>query len=458
MQKSDHSDLFLRLREEYPVFEYQHFSVDVTAEGVYMEFVFNLDPGYTFRPAAFIPFRNLPPESLNFAINQPELMNNIAFNIGMIELISYWKASCAPVIKVKPASLTPEQVNWWKNLYYNGMGEFFYMNSLSVDADSFVEIIPEGADHFRTFPVNLSEGVLVPLGGGKDSVVTLELLKQGNRNIMPLIMNPRGATVHTAAAGGFTESNIFTIQRNIDPLLLKLNDQGFLNGHTPFSAMLAFYTLMASLLSGYRHIALSNESSANEATVPGTKINHQYSKSFEFESAFREYYSKFISPGFNYFSFLRPLGELQIARIFSALKPYHNVFRSCNAGSKTDSWCGKCPKCLFASIILSPFAGIRETARMLGHDMLNNPEMQDTFDELCGLAQNKPFECVGTIDEVNNALQMLLQQHRPEELPLLLKRYEGIRGRINPEVNFSSFSTEHFVAPHLLNLLKEALQ
>ncbi|HPF65395.1 hypothetical protein [Lentimicrobium sp.] len=458
MQKSDHSDLYQRLRQEYPVFEYQHYSVEVTPEGVYMEFVFNLGSRYTFRPKAFIPVRNLQPESLDYAINQPGLLNNIAFNIGMIELISYWKATCAPVIKVKPASLTPEQVNWWKKLYFNGMGEFFYMNSLSVDADSFVEIIPEVTDQSGTFPVNLSEGILVPLGGGKDSVVTLEILKKGNRDIMPLIMNPRGATVHSATAGGFDNDDIFSIQRNIDPLLLKLNEQGFLNGHTPFSAMLAFYTLMAALLSGYRHIALSNESSANEATVPGTKINHQYSKSFEFESAFRDYCNKYISPGFNYFSFLRPLGELQIAKIFSGLKQYHEVFRSCNAGSKTDSWCGKCPKCLFTSIILSPFAGIGETARMLGHDMLNDPEMQDTFDELCGIAENKPFECVGTIDEVNNALQMMLQQHRPEELPLLLKKYEAIRGRFNPEVNFSALNSEHCVPPQLLNLLKEALQ
>jgi hypothetical protein len=90
MLKSDHSDLYLRLRKDYPVFEYQHFSVDVTSEGVYMEFVFNLGPGYTFRPSAFIPAGNLRKESLNYAVNQPGLMRNIAFNIGMIELISYW--------------------------------------------------------------------------------------------------------------------------------------------------------------------------------------------------------------------------------------------------------------------------------------------------------------------------------------------------------------------------------
>ena len=214
MQKSDHSDLYQRLRQEYPVFEYQHYSVEVPPEGVYMEFVFNLGSRHTFRPTAFIPVRNLHAESLDYAINQPGLLNNIAFNIGMIELISYWKATCAPVIKVKPASLTPEQVNWWKKLYFNGMGEFFYMNSLSVDADSFVEIIPEVTDQSGTFPVNLSEGILVPLGGGKDSVVTLEILKKGNRDIMPLIMNPRGATVHSATAGGFTNDGIFSIQRD----------------------------------------------------------------------------------------------------------------------------------------------------------------------------------------------------------------------------------------------------
>ena len=162
-------------------------------------------------------------------------------------------------------------------------------------------------------------------------MVSLRLLKDKNT---PLIMNPRGATVGCIEADGRTIDDVIVIQRTIDPLLLKFNSQGYLNGHTPFSAMLAFYTLLAAKLRGVCNIALSNEGSANEATVIGLGVNHQYSKSLEFENDFREYVRQHISPAYNYFSLLRPLSELQIAMLFSRLDEFHEVFRSCNVGSK----------------------------------------------------------------------------------------------------------------------------
>ena len=195
---------------------------------------------------------------------------------------------------------------------------------------------------------------------------------ENDKPVIPLIMNPRGATIDTITAAGLSMDDVLIINRMFDPALLELNNQGFLNGHTPFSAMLAFYTLMCSVITGFRNIALSNESSASESTIPGTKINHQYSKSLEFETDFRNYYTKYITGGINYFSFLRPLSELQIARIFAELTRYHDVFRSCNAGSKTNSWCGKCPKCMFTHILISAFTNIQEADRIIGSPMLND--------------------------------------------------------------------------------------
>ncbi len=456
MLKAANSPLYQKFRNQYPLFVYEDFGVKLTPEGVYFNFEFKLGEEYTFRPSAFIPANRhfKADNSANFT----GLLNNIAFNIGMIELISYWKTACPPTILVKPAALAPEQIKWWKELYFNGMGEFFYVNSIEVTPDSFVEIIAGGSDHFRSLPVELSDDILVPIGGGKDSIVTLELLRRSGKSVTPLIMNPRGATVKTAETAGFAMDQVVTIQRNLDPLILKLNDAGFLNGHTPFSAMLAFYTLATALITGYRYIALSNESSANEATIPGTGINHQYSKSFEFEAAFRDYYSRYISPDFNYFSFLRPLSELQIARIFSSLNEYHAIFRSCNAGSKTDTWCGKCAKCMFAAIIISPFAGLKQTNRMIGSEMFNDPEMRGVFDELCGIAENKPFECVGTIDEVNIALQMLLRDIPENERPLLLRHFEEAKGEKSIPADLRKLNPNHFVEAPFIQLLKEALQ
>ena len=150
-----------------------------------------------------------------------------------------------------------------------------------------------------------------------------------------MIINPRQATLACVQMAGY-ENNFLQINRTIDSTLLDLNAKGYLNGHTPFSAMLAFYSVLLAVLSQKKHIALSNESSANEATVKNMDVNHQYSKSYEFESDFRNYISKYVNTDINYYSFLRPLSELQIAYLFAQLPSYFPVFKSCNVGSKTD--------------------------------------------------------------------------------------------------------------------------
>ena len=254
----------------------------------------------------------------------------------------------------------------------------------------------------------LTEQTLIPVGGGKDSVVTLELLK--NRvPAIPLIINPRGATNECVAAAGFTEEQTAIVKRTLDPTMLKMNAEGYLNGHTPFSALLAFYTILLGFATQSRYIALSNESSANEPTVPDTEINHQYSKSVAFENDFRYYVAKYIDADIQYFSFLRPLNELQIAKLFSRAKDYHKVFKSCNAGSKTDSWCGKCPKCLFTWLALSPFISRKELTGIFGKDLLSDNDLRPILDQLDGSVEVKPFECVGTVGEVRACVNNILQ-------------------------------------------------
>ena len=283
-------------------------------------------------------------------------------------------------------------------------------------------------------------------------MVSLELLSAFGRPL-PLIMNPRGATIGCVEAAGYTMSEVAVIRRTIDPKLLELNAQGCLNGHTPFSAMLAFYTLVISIGSGRINIALSNESSANESTVPGTSVNHQYSKSLEFENDFRRYVASEISPVFNYFSFLRPLSELQIAMLFARFDKYHDVFRSCNAGSKQDIWCGNCAKCLFAYIILSPFIAPDRLNAIFGKAMLDDPGLQTYFDELTGIADVKPFECVGTISEVQSALSMAIKRWYPNERPYLLRNYKAMP----PATPLDTLYSEHNLSPEQLNLLQQCI-
>lgn len=457
MRQSDHSEKYQQLRTAFPRFVYESFSVNKTVEGINLGFVFRINEELVFKPTMFFPDHG------RLRVLPQELLQILAFHIGMVEMISYWKAFCSPKILIKPFKFSSQQEQWWKKLFRFGLGEFFYTNGIELPGPEMLDFeYPQEAKSFKKIELdNLSDSIIIPVGGGKDSVVTLELLKAfGNENL-PLVMNHRGATRQVLEAGGYSAENSLEVKRTLDPLLLKLNDQGFLNGHTPFSALLAFMTTFAAALTGKRHIALSNESSANEASIPETKINHQYSKSFEFEQDFREYLENHLVGGINYFSFLRPLNELQIGALFSRFNQYHRVFKSCNAGSKTDAWCCNCSKCLFTFTMLSPFIGEEKMKAIFGENLFKKVSLAPVLDQLTGVAENKPFECVGTIDEVNAALQECIRQIKERKLPLLLQYYKdpGIAGAEKNDFNhfLKDFHEPHALQPRFKTLLQKSI-
>lgn len=401
------------LRERFAVFCFQNYEYFLEDGSFFAKFSFKLESAslnktdsVDFSPCFEIPARRF----YHWESIPKEILDVLIFNIGMIELVSYWKIACPKKVVVKPYHLDDEQIKWWKKLYFNGLGEFFYVNGIETDFDDFMEIETDfstDADCRESY-FSFEGRTLVPVGGGKDSVVTLEALRE-KIDIIPLIINPRGATRDCVNAAGFAENDTIVINRTLDPTMLEMNRQGYLNGHTPFSAMLAFYTVLLGFATKSRYIALSNESSANEPTVPDTEINHQYSKSVAFENDFRKYISRYVNADIQYFSFLRPLNELQIAKLFSKSRNYHKVFRSCNVGSKTDSWCGRCPKCLFTWLALSPFLKRDELTGIFGKDLLKDNELAATLEKLDGTAEVKPFECVGTVGEVSACIEYIVQ-------------------------------------------------
>ena len=431
MKRNDNQQRFNTLREQFKTFTFYAQEVKVENGVLSMIFHFSLDEQNYFHPSMTIPARPF----YHWDAVPMEQLESLAFHIGMVELVSYWKLACPKTIVVKPFDLKLCQKKWWRHLYYNGLGEFRYLNGINCSEHDFLSI-ESGTDcDFKRIGVSLEEQALIPVGGGKDSVVTLELLRK-DMPIIPLILNPRGATVNCVKAAGYTLDDVAVINRTLDPTMLRLNNEGYLNGHTPFSALLAFLTLLIGVGSGSKYIALSNESSANESTVPGTDINHQYSKSIEFEGDFRDYVSQHLSEEIQYFSFLRPLNEMQIASLFAQCEAYHPVFRSCNAGSKTDSWCCHCPKCLFTWIILSPFLSREQLIEIFGSDLMNDDTLKPVFDELNGTAPVKPFECVGTVEEVRACMDAVNGNR---------KAVEEILGR---------FNKEHFLPNRFEEILK----
>lgn len=419
----DNFEKFKQLRNKYNTFVYEGFSIVNNLESeIKIKYKFTIEGLTSFEPEIKILKKNLD-------INEKLIQNcnNAIFHIGLIELISYWKCTCSPNVIIKAGYLNNEQIDWFKKLYFYGLGELFFTNGIHTNINDFMNIRCESTKVYEDYSNEKNDGYLIPIGGGKDSCVTLECLKNQKDNYC-LIINPKPVTLECARVAGYDENRIVEVKRTIDSNLLDLNKQGFINGHTPFSSLLAFLSYFIADIIGKKYVALSNESSANESNVQGEKINHQYSKSFEFENDFRKYYNKYLKRNVEYFSFLRPLNELQIAMAFSKFEKYHTIFKSCNVGSKGAEWkwCCNCPKCLFVYIILSPFLYKQRLINIFGEDLFKREDLLKTFVELTGNGETKPFECVGTYEEVCFALSKTIAdlEKQNEELPYLLKYYK----------------------------------
>ena len=450
-----------RLRRQHPRLYYRSFAVVNLGDRLLFRFDLEIEPRIRFRP--WVEIGGLDPRWV--AGLSPEVLNNLAFHLGLMEIPSYWKATCSPEIVVQAGPLDGWQLAWWKQLLLDGQGEFFFRNQIDFTAPDFVDLRVEtsGAVPLARYEGNPPAGrVLVPVGGGKDSAVTLDLLARAGREVTPWVLNPTRAALDIIGASGGPDAIL--VRRTIDPGLLRLNEIGYLNGHTPFSAYLAFLGVALGVLSDHGTVALSNERSSNEgnAFFMGTEVNHQYSKSFDFEKKFRAYSRGYLAPGIEYFSLLRPLYELQIARLFARLPRYFALFRSCNRGQRDNSWCLSCSKCLFAYAILFPFLDEGALATIFAENLFDKPELVETAYELLGHRQVKPFECVGAREESLAAFYLSVEKVERLGRPLppvlqavkdsVLVRRDRLQERADAVLH--AWNGENAVPPDLQALLR----
>lgn len=448
----DKSLQFKEYRKKYIEFYYNSYKITEDEKAIYLEYEFEIPELTKFNPKL-----KIMKKELQFKKLESKHVKNMVFNIGMVELISCWKVTCSPKVIIKCGYINEEQKEWWKKTYFYGLGELFYTNKIETNIEEFMDIectVKENVLEYQNIEEEFN-GYIVPIGGGKDSIVTLETINIDKEKDYCLIVNPKPVTLKCAEIAEIKNNNIIEIYREIDRNIIELNKKGYINGHTPFSMMLAFVSYFVAYLLSKRYIALSNESSANESNVEGKKVNHQYSKSYEFECDFEKYSKKYLKAPVKYFSFLRPLNELQIAKIFSRKEKYHEIFKSCNVGSKEKEWkwCCNCAKCLFAYIILSPYLYREKLIKIFGEDMFENKKLLTTFLELTGNGETKPFDCVGTFEEVNFAISETIRKiESTKQLPYLLKYYkdnyklidiqEDITKRYNEENNLNKEQNE----------------
>lgn len=355
----------------------------------------------------------------------PELLRRTLESLSLVLGISYWKLVCPKQIHTGSIVLTRLQAQFWDTVYTKGLGEFFYRNG--IDFRGLVRF-PYASDappkSVRLSPVS---GSLVQLGGGKDSIVTAELLGEHNKRFVLACLNAGNVQQNVAQIMG---ASMINVQRILDPRLFELNrEPGVYNGHIPISAVYAFVDLLVALLYGYESIIASNEESANfgNGIYLGSEINHQWSKSWEFEQLFRQYVAGTITPSIAYFSLLRPLKEIKIVERFTRYKQYFPFFSSCNTnfrmyGPRRDSlWCGRCPKCAFVFLLLSAFLPKQEMLKIFNKNLFADGALLPTFEELLGLARFKPFECVGTPEESRWAFWRVLQKKEYDDDTIIKK-------------------------------------
>jgi hypothetical protein len=342
--------------------------------------------------------------------------------------VSYYKTAAPPVVDLGDHALTADEAAFLRTYYVEGLGEFAYENGLDLTG---IEIVADEASRPEPAPLEVKAGLpLVPFGGGLDSVVTVELVRPLAEISLFVVGNPGDRYEAIEKAAKVTGLPVVRAERTIDPQVRRpAPGEAFLNGHVPVTGIISAIAVLVAALERREAVVMSNEWSASMGTleVDGRWINHQWSKSLDFESAFRRLVHATVAPDVDYFSRLRPYSELWIARRFADLTAYHLDFHSCNRAfasdpsKRLDHWCGECPKCCFIDLITAPFLPEERLRQIFGgREPLANPALQDEFERLLGTsAEAKPFECVGDVGECRAAVALVAGRPDRAGFPLV---------------------------------------
>ena len=350
--------------------------------------------------------------------------------------ISYYKAGVPARIEIDGDLPDADTAELLDTLYLHGLAEFAYRNGLDLRGR-----IAFPRDAHAASPaaaLGLPRRTLIPIGGGKDSLVAIEAVKAagaGEAGVAWVGNSPLIA--HCAERTGLPLHNI---GRELSPVLFEYNRMGAWNGHIPVTAVNSAILVLAALLYGFDAIAFANERSASAATLEyeGQEVNHQWSKGFEFERRLHDWLHTHVAADLDYFSLLRPFAELAVTRTFARTgAAYFDAFSSCNRNFRilgpkpADRWCGQCPKCHFVFLALAPFLPKPRLLAIFGRNLLDDESQRAGFDALMEYRDHKPFECVGEGAEARAAMHVLGQRPEWREDALVARYVEEIEPQLD---------------------------
>jgi hypothetical protein len=322
--------------------------------------------------------------------------------------LSYYKAGAAHVVDVGSTPLGEAGRRLVAAALREGLAEFAYKNDVDLDDVAIVG----GGEVSAVTPDTNAQRVLVPFGGGIDSVVTTTQLNEGLDQALFVVSPRSGRFAPLEATAAVTKRAMVRATRVLDEQLLT-SDDTFFHGHVPVTAMVTLLAAVAAVATGRGGVVMSNEHSSSAINLRwrDLDVNHQWSKSWDAEQLLADALEERVGPDVVVASFLRDRSEVWVAETFSRLTQYHHVFRSCNRAfsqrldRRFETWCGECDKCLFINLMLAPFLARATLREIFGHEPLSDPAREDQLRVLVGEGVTfKPFECVGDPAESTVAL------------------------------------------------------
>ncbi|MEU8167425.1 hypothetical protein AB0B97_13100 [Micromonospora sp. NPDC049004] len=420
-------------------FTFPSYSIDFATGEVLFDYALTGPAGeQRFTEVITLPLPAQPPSDETVAT-----LGRVLEVLHLVAGVSYYKVAAPPRL-VLPAPLGRATVDYVTAVYTKGLAEYAYRNQLPHVLELRPEV-PAGSPESPRVYDNSDRRPLSAVGGGKDSIVSLEALRRAELDPVPFSVNPNHVIVSVNEASGLAP---LAARRRIDPVLFDLNAAGGLNGHIPVTAINSLIAVATAVLHGLGPVVMSNERSASDPNLSwnGHEINHQWSKGVEAEGLLRGALAEHAGLTEPYFSLLRSLSELHIARLFAEFTRYDDVVTSCNQAFKlrdaSERWCRDCPKCRFVFLAMAPFMPRERVTHIFGGDLLADPEQIPGYRELLGVDGHKPFECVGEVEESVVALGLLAEQDQWRDAPVIKALVEAV-----PETAWSAVATSDVFTP-----------
>ncbi len=384
---------------------YQTFNFDSWAmTGNRLEFNYSFDDALHFTEVLEWPEGTVLPDS--------EVFNNVANLYHILAGTSYYKLYPTKELKLKNGNLDRAQADFFEDVYRQGFGEYLYVNQLNPNIiGRFVDVKEEVLPTATKYD---GKGAVVMVGGGKDSLVTIDLLKKGGKDFSTFRVNSSTWVDRQLEKIGAPNS---TVKRLLDSKLVRNEFQDSLNGHVPVTAMVSTAAVLDAVINGRSTIVASSEASSDIPNVEyaGMQINHQFSKSLELETKYANYLKEYVGSTFVYFSLLRPWTMLKIVEYFSnnIFDEYSGLWSSSNDNFKlgnnqtVPSWdVHYSPKTLSVFGLFAAFIKPEKLIPEMGGDYFEPDEFSKTWNELVGNVGVKPLECVADVDEMRLAIKL----------------------------------------------------